>query len=168
MIEYWYCVNIPPRSLVDLKKSGREEKILGPIGKVFFFYFFFIRTGSVLGLVRFGSGRTGSVHGLVRFADWFGSRTGSVRGLVRFGSVRGPDRCGSVRIESSLGFCFREREGETETVRWRGWGRRGRCGRREFDFPEVEMEVGEVNRCGVGPRGGGGSCRKDGRGDRQR
>ena len=41
-------------------------------------------------------------------------------------------------------------------------------GRWEFDFPEVEMEVGEVNRRGVGPRGGGGSCRKDGRGDRQR
>jgi hypothetical protein len=173
MIEYWYCVNIPPRSLVDLKKSGREEKILGPIGNFFFFFFFFTDWfGSRTGSVRFGSdwfgSRTGSVRGLVRFADWFGSRTGSVRGLVRFGSVRGPDRCGVVRIESSLGFCFREIEGETETVRWRGWGRRGRCGRREFDFPEVEMEVGEVNRCGVGPRGGGGSCRKDGRGDRQR
>ena len=41
-------------------------------------------------------------------------------------------------------------------------------GRWEFDFPEVEMEVVDVSKCGVGPRGGGGACGKDGRGDRQR
>jgi hypothetical protein len=52
-------------------------------------------------------------------------------------------------------------DGEVERVR----ETRGRC---EFDIPEVKMEVVEVNRCGVGPRGGGGACRKDGRGDRQR
>ena len=94
MIEYWYCVNIPPRSLVDLKKSGREEKIFGTNWKSFFFVFF------VYGLVRF-SDWFGSVRvGLVRFTDWFGSRTGSVRGLVRFGSVA--DRTGSVRSGSKV------------------------------------------------------------------
>jgi len=69
------------------------------------YWFGSVRTGPV----RFGHW-TGSVRGLVRFADWFGSRTGSVRGLVRFGAVRGPDRFGSVRIESSLGFFVFERE----------------------------------------------------------
>ncbi len=52
-------------------------------------------------------------------------------------------------------------EGDVEGVEDGG----KRCG---FDFPEVKMEVVEVNRCGVGPRDGGGAGRKDGRGDRRR
>ena len=85
-------------------------------------FFFFLRTGSVLGLVRFGSGRTGSVHGLVRFADWFGSRTGT----VRFGSRTGPVRFGADR--KFFGFLFsreRRRDGDGEVERvgktWKVW-----------------------------------------------
>ena len=130
MIEYWYCVNIPPRSLVDLKKkSGREEKIFGTNWKSFFFFFFFLFTdwfGSRTGSVRFGSdwfgSRTGSVRGLVRLADWFGSRTGT----VRFGSRTGPVRCGADR--KFFGFLFsrdRRRDGDGEVERvgktWKVW-----------------------------------------------
>jgi hypothetical protein len=48
---------------------------------------------------------------------------------------------------------------------WTVWKTGTRCG---FDFPEVTMEVVEVNRCGVGPRGDEGVGRKDERGDRWR
>ncbi len=27
MIEYWFCVNIPPRSLVELKNAGEQKRI---------------------------------------------------------------------------------------------------------------------------------------------
>jgi hypothetical protein len=27
MIEYWFCVNIPPRSLVDLKNAVEQKRI---------------------------------------------------------------------------------------------------------------------------------------------
>ena len=132
MIEYWYCVNIPPRSLVDLKKKKRtRRKDFGTNWKSFFlflfFYFFFTdwfcsRTGSV----RFGSdwfgSRTGSVRGLVRLADWFGSRTGT----VRFGSRTGPVRFGADR--KFFGFLFsreRRRDGDGEVERvgktWKVW-----------------------------------------------
>ena len=112
MIEYWYCVNIPPRSLVDLKKKADEKKrFWGPIGFFFFyFYFFFYFFFFLFGSVRF-SDWFGSVRvGLVRFTDWFGSRTGSARGLVRFadwyGSVRFADRTGAVRCGSKVLWVF--------------------------------------------------------------
>ena len=126
-----------------------------------------VRTGPVRFGHWTGSVRTGSVRTLDRFgSNRFGSDTGPVRfGPVWFGPVRfGPVRCGPDRKFFVVFFFSKEREGgdgEVERVR----KTRGRC---EFDIPEVKMEVVEVNRCGVGPRGGGGACRKDGRGDRQR
>ena len=131
MIEYWYCVNIPPRSLVDLKKKRtRRKDFWDQLEKFFFFFYGLVRFsdwfGSVrVGLVRFtdwfGS-RTGSVRGLVRLADWFGSRTGT----VRFGSRTGPVRFGADR--KFFGFLFsreRRRDGDGEVERvgktWKVW-----------------------------------------------
>ena len=67
--------------------------------------------------------------------------------------------------QRNLRFLFRKRTTRECGRRVEGVKDGGRC---EFEFPEVKMEVVEVNRCGVGPRGGGGPWRKDGRGDRQR
>ena len=33
MIKYWYCVNIPPRSLVDLKKADEKKRICDQLEK---------------------------------------------------------------------------------------------------------------------------------------
>ena len=159
MMEYWCSANIPPRPLVDLRKRNEKEKEKKkrPIGgKIFFFFFFcvLIRFSSDwVGSVRFGSGRTRPVRfgadqtGSVRTLDRFGSDTGP----VQFGPVRcGPDRKFFVVFFFFLREGRRDGDGEVERV-----GKtRGRC---EFDIPEVKMEVVEVNRCGVGPRGGGGA-----------
>ena len=136
MIKYWYCVNIPPRSLVDFKKADATKRTCDQLEKFFFFFIFFIFFiyfffftdwfGSRTGSVRFGSdwfgSRTGSVRGLVRLADWFGSRTGT----VRFGSRTGPVRFGADR--KFFGFLFsreRRRDGDGEVERvgktWKVW-----------------------------------------------
>jgi hypothetical protein len=137
----------------EREKRKKKEKKKRPIGGKIFFFFFFLCTDSVqfglgrFGSVRFGADQTGSVRTLDRFgSDRFGSDTGPVR--------FGPVRCGPDRKFFVVFFFLREgrRDGDGEVERV---GKtRGRC---EFDIPEVKMEVVEVNRCGVGPRGGGGA-----------
>jgi hypothetical protein len=34
MIEYWYCVNIPPRPLVDLRESRFEKEVGNDFGRI--------------------------------------------------------------------------------------------------------------------------------------
>jgi hypothetical protein len=118
---YWYCANIPPKT----------------IGRNCFIFIFYVRIGPVrFGPVRFGPVRFGPVRfGPVRFGPvWFGP----VRfGPVRFGSDRfGSDRFGSVRFswwrerkKIKKGFDTKGRygrvdggKGEDGRIQWKGNG----------------------------------------------
>jgi hypothetical protein len=116
MIKYWYCVNIPPRSLVDLKKADEKKRICDQLEKT----------------------------------TWKSKKKNKKKNLKFLFRKRTTRECGR-RVEG-----VEDVEGVEAGGRW------------EFDFPEVEMEGVDVSKCGVGPRGGGGACGKDGRGDRQR